>query len=53
LCSKKRDEIQGELDKKVAELEKSNLSKEEIAQQITQLLTKSDFTKTREKLLET
>ena len=52
-CSNDRDEIQGKLDKKVAELEQSNLSKEQIAEQTIQLLTKSGFTEVRGKLLET
>jgi chromosome segregation ATPase len=51
-CSGDRKEIQGELDKKVVELENSNLTKEEISQQVIQLLTKSGFTEIREKLLE-
>ena len=51
-CSGDRKEIQGELDKKVVELENSNLAKEEISQQVIQLLTKSGFIEVREKLLE-
>jgi chromosome segregation ATPase len=52
-CSESRKEIQGELDKKVVELENSNLTKEEISQQVIQLLTKSGFTEVGEKLLKT
>ena len=50
-CSNDRDEIQGKLDEKVAELEKSNLSKEQIAEQTIHLLTKSGFVEVRDKLM--
>lgn len=49
-CSKARKDIEDGLDKKVEELEKSNLSKEEISQQIIQLF-KGGFTGVREKVL--
>jgi chromosome segregation ATPase len=52
-CNKQRKEIRDELDKRVLELEKSNLAKEEIAQQVIQLLTKSGFTEVRKKLYKT
>lgn len=50
-CSNGRDEIQGKLDKKVTELEKSNLTKEQIAEQTIHLLTKSGFVEVRDKLM--
>ena len=50
-CSKARKDIEDGLDKKVEELEKSNLSKEEVSRQIIQLF-KSGFTEVREKVLE-
>jgi len=49
-CSKARKDIEDELDKKVEELEKSNLSKEEVSRQIIQLF-KGGFTGVREKVL--
>ena len=49
-CSKARKDIEDELDKRVEELEKSNLSKEEISQQIIQLF-KGGFPRVREKVL--
>jgi len=52
-CNNQRKEIRDELDKKIVELETSELSKEEIAQEVIKLTTKIGFCEVREKLVET